>query len=379
MDQDPRLPHPLQVNQLITICNELLSNVQVQVEGEVANVTFSRDKFVFFDLKDEEKDCMIGIFMMRFHLNFPLEDGMKVVLTGKPTIHSKRGQFRFTASRVDVVGEGSIKRAFELLKKKLEGEGLFDPRRKRPVPRYVHKVGIVSSVDAAGFGDFCRIAWQRLKGVDYVLANVAVQGKDAEREIVAGIDYLNSHDNYDAIVLMRGGGSLEDLHAFNSESVARAIVRSKAPVIVGVGHERDVTIADFCADLRAATPTNAAQLLLPTPEEILNYAFCLTQQGQRMVSSKIIKMREININFVRRIRMRLDQKILSTHDHLDRLINSINALSPKQTLSRGYSILQKNNIQIKSAKEIEIGDNIVAIMIDGKVELEANNIILNND
>lgn len=358
----------LRVVEVISMCNAVFSQMEFSVEGEVANYSISKGKFIFFDLKDEQEDARLSCFAMSYQLSAPIEDGMRVIVTGKPGLYQKSGQFRLSVLKVEPVGEGSLKRAFELLKKKLELEGLFSNSRKRKLPRYVNRVGIISSSEAAGFGDFYRIAWQRLPGVSFYLANVSVQGVDAEKEIITAFDYLNENYDLDAIVLIRGGGSMEDLHAFNSELVARAIVRSKAPVIVGVGHERDITIADYCSDVRAATPSNAAQILLPTKEETITYIERLTSQGQRTVEQRIKIICEKNQNRVTRFYQQILYLINQKKERIDSMLKLINSLSPQTVLARGYTITTdlEGNV-ISSVKKVEISDTVVTRFSDGKV------------
>jgi exodeoxyribonuclease VII large subunit len=347
------------VAQAIRLCNTVLSELPLSIEGEVANYTVSRGTFVFFDIKDETEEARLNCFMMLHNQTIPLEDGMRVVITGKPSIHSKSGKFSITAQRIEAKGEGSLKRAFELLKEKLFQEGLFATERKRLLPRFPQQIGIISSADAAGYGDFIRIAKSRLPGTQFTFINVAVQGKDAESEICFAFDYLNSHYTLDAIVLVRGGGSMEDLHAFNSEPVARAIVRSKVPVLVGVGHERDITIADFCADVRAATPSNAAQLLLPTLEEVRDLVIQLTQDGRRLVEQAITLQKEQVLHQIERMQSQLTFQLVHTRQRVEALRSTIDAVSPQQTLQRGYSITwKKDGTVVRSAKDVQKGDEV---------------------
>src|SRR3989344_3282465 len=216
------------VSEFIDHINALVATDVHAVEGEISGFNLSQGRWVFFDLKDEKVESKVGCFMMAFKLKTPLEDGMKVRVIGTPKVHEKSGQFRITVEQVELVGEGALKRAFELLKKKLAGEGLFADERKRPIPRFPERIGVIASRESAAFGDF-----------KY---------------------FQTAKPRPDVLVLMRGAGSLEDLQAFNSEEVAYAIFGSKIPVVVGVGHERDESIADYVADLRASTPSNAAEL-----------------------------------------------------------------------------------------------------------------------
>lgn len=361
-------PPVIRVSQAIEFCNSLFSELTFSIEGEVANYSVSRGKFVFFDLKDEEEEARLSCFMMLYQQSVPLEDGMRIVVQARPSLFAKSGKFSLTVQRVEPKGEGSVKRAFELLVKKLEGEGLFATDRKRPLPPYPQRVGVISSADAAGFGDFMRIANSRLPGVEYILANVAVQGVDAEAEICRAFDHLNTYEQVDVIVLTRGGGSMEDLHAFNSEVVARAIVRSKVPVLVGVGHERDVTVADYCADVRAATPSNAAQLLLPTREEVEELVKSLVQSGHYSVEHAIRTSQQGVAHSLETMTNYLTFTIRHTKERVQGLITTIDAISPQRTLARGYSITRNQAGQVLTAsKGLKKGDLLTTQLADGSI------------
>ena len=359
----------LQVSQFIQLCNSLFEESVVRIEGEVAGYSLSKGKFIFFDLKDEQEDARISCFMMAFHLSTPLEDGMRVVVEGRPGLYQKSGQFRVTVLRVAPTGEGSVKRAFELLKNKLEKEGLFSLERKRKLPRYVKRVGIISSSGAAGFGDFQTIALQRMSGVEFLLFDVSVQGKEAEHEICAAFEYSNGHYDLDCIALLRGGGSMEDLHAFNSEKVARAIVSSKAPVLVGVGHERDVTIADLCADVRAATPSNAAQILLPSKDEIEAEVRRTLQQGIMYLQKTINLVKERTVGRCRSISQLLSYAISEKKTRVDTLMKTISLVSPYATLRRGYTLTKTDSGHvITSAQSIKKGTLLITQFQDGTIQ-----------
>ncbi len=390
MELLPVEPPLYSVQQAIDHCNELLTVVELKVEGEVSGFAISRGTFAYFSLKDPSGEAMLNCFAMVHVLGSPLEDGMKVVITGKVKIHAKSGKLSLNVRLLELQGEGTLKRAFELLKKKLEAEGLFAAARKRMLPRFPQRVGIISSADAAGYGDFRRIARDRLPGVQFVLAHVAVQGGQAEREIVTAFDYLNSHHDLDVIVLIRGGGSLEDLQAFNSELVARAIVRSKVPVLVGVGHERDITIADYCADVRAATPSNAAELLLPTREDVVQLITQLTSTGQRLVERYIERQRgmvegllqlstrvvttyisrayDTSLGSIQRIHIQTMQAVLRTVEQIERSTQTIDALAPTRTLARGYSITTANGNAVRSVADAPVGAVLTTRLSDGTIQ-----------
>lgn len=263
---------PFSVSQFVEFLNVALSTAVfpegVAIEGEVIEYRMSQQKWIWFKLKDESStvECFATVWQLRT----PLEDGMKVRVHGVPKVHAKSGKFSVTVERVELMGEGALRRAFELLKKKLEAEGLFEVARKRQIPRFPERIGLIASRESAAYGDFMRILGNRWGGLTVKLADVSVQGRDAVAEITDAFRWFNAHPGEaDVLVLTRGGGSLEDLQAFNSEEVARAVFSSAIPVVVGVGHERDESLADYAADVRASTPTNAAELVAPDRREIL--------------------------------------------------------------------------------------------------------------
>jgi exodeoxyribonuclease VII large subunit len=260
-------PQTISVTEFVSIINETLAFAypQVLIEGEVSSFKVNQGKFVFFDLKDEAN--VLNCFMMVHQLKMPIEDGMKVRVLGSPKV-TKFSKFSLTVRDVELAGEGALRRAMELLKKKLEGEGLFDPARKRPIPAFPTRLGLITSGASAAYADFIKILSARWGGIEVLLADVSVQGAQAPDQIVGALEYFNTlRDPVDVLVLIRGGGSLEDLAAFSTEPVARAVAASRTPIIVGVGHEVDFSLADYAADLRAATPTDAARLVVPDRHE----------------------------------------------------------------------------------------------------------------
>ena len=246
----------ISVSEFIAILNETLTYAFpiVTVEGEVSEYKVWKT-LAFFKIKEGEAamDCMMPTGLIKT----TIEDGMKIRLTGNPRFSGK-GRYSFTGKSLELVGEGAIRRAFELLRRRLESEGLFNPERKRPLPKYPQRIGLITSADSAGYADFMKTLNSRWGGVTVELVHVQVQGGPAVEQIVAAFGYFNQLASpVDTVALIRGGGSLEDLQAFNTEPVARAVAGSRTPVIVGVGHEVDVSLADFAADVRAITPTNA--------------------------------------------------------------------------------------------------------------------------
>ena len=250
------------VSEFIDVVNQTLDYAYAStlVEGEVSELKTSQGKWVFFNLKDETSSlpCFIPLFKLRI----PLEDGMKVVLRGHPKL-TAWGKFSFTIEQIMPVGEGSIKKAFEMLKKKLEKEGLFSPERKRPLPENLVNIGVISSTGAAGYADFCKIVNARWGGLKIQTAHTQVQGLDAPAQIIRALRYFNEKSEVQLIVIIRGGGSKDDLACFNDEGLAREIAASKIPVMTGIGHEVDESLAALAADLRGSTPSNVAELITP--------------------------------------------------------------------------------------------------------------------
>jgi exodeoxyribonuclease VII large subunit len=271
MNAEQPIERALSVAEFVRTLNVALETVAFPygalVEGEVSQYRVSQGKWVWFDLKDPEG--VVNCFATVWQLKTPLEDGMKVRVHGTPSVFAKSGKFSLKVDRVEPVGEGALKRAYDLLKKKLAAEGLFDAARKRELPRFPERLGLIASTESAAYTDFLRILGNRFGGVRINSLHVQVQGRDAISDIVNAFRYFNAHPELaEVLVLTRGGGSLEDLQAFNSEEVARAVFSSKIPVICAVGHERDESLADYAADIRASTPSNAAELVVPDRRDL---------------------------------------------------------------------------------------------------------------
>jgi exodeoxyribonuclease VII large subunit len=375
------------VAQALAVCNQALTGLDLLVEGEVSSYNVSQGKWVFFDLKDTSGEAKVRCFTTLYQLSLPLEDGMRIVMKARPTIHAKTGNFSLIPSQIELKGEGSLKRAFELLTKKLDAEGLFSLDRKREIPAIPSHVGILSSEGAAGFGDFMQIAKDRLPGVKYTLVNVAVQGMRAEEELIRGLDYLNSYIHPEVIVMIRGGGSLEDLQAFNSEKVARAIARSKVPVVVGVGHERDVTIADYVADVRASTPSNAAERVIPSREAIKLMVTSYVSQVSSLTSRHLTTLKHVTLlrlsagnqrisRYLQQIRDDVVRQCLHAHQLLTAqvvltrqittsLTATIDALAPSRVLARGYSVTMYDGKVLRSVSQAPPGSKLTTHLSDG--------------
>jgi exodeoxyribonuclease VII large subunit len=259
----------LTVSDFVALTNQTLEYAypSIEIEGEVASFKVNQGKFVFFDIKDA--DSSVGCFMTVWQLRVPIEDGMKVIITATPKL-TQWGKFSLTVKAVRPSGEGALEKSFELLKAKLDGEGLFALDRKRMMPSIPYHIAVISSTQAAGYADFVKILNERFGGLKVDVAHVQVQGVDAPDQMIRALNYINTRDELpEVIVIIRGGGSADDLSAFNDERLVRAIAASRVPTLVGVGHEVDESLADLVADVRASTPSNAAQLLVPDRNEII--------------------------------------------------------------------------------------------------------------
>ncbi len=347
----------LSVSDFIAITNQTLEYVYplVEIEGEVASFKVNQGKFVFFDIKDSGGS--VGCFMMLFSLRVPIEDGMKVVVSATPKL-TQWGKFSLTVKSVRPSGEGSLKKSFELLRDKLDKEGLFAVERKRPLPAIPRHVAVISSPQAAGYADFIKIIGDRWGGLQIDVAAVTVQGDSAPDQIIRALRYFNEQEDLpDVIVLIRGGGSADDLSAFNDEQLVRAIAASRVPTLTGIGHETDDSLSDMAADIRAATPSNAAQVLVPDRREIVRGIKAELRGIVPIVVNRIETVRE-------RLRSGLHDAIRLSEEQIDqyrtRLVHTrqlLNELDPARVLERGYALLrgelkQGSAIQIETARAI---------------------------
>lgn len=348
----------LAVSDFIALTNQTLeyAYASIAIEGEVAGFKVNQGKYVFFDLKDNTGS--VGCFMTVWQLRQPIEDGMQVVVVAAPKL-TNWGKFSLTVQAIRPSGEGNIKRSFDLLKEKLEKEGLFSPERKRTLPELPKHIAIISSTAAAGYADFIKILGDRWGGLAVDVAHVQVQGKDAPDQIIRALRYFNTQEVLpELIAIIRGGGSADDLSAFNDELLVREIAASRIPTVVGVGHETDISLADLAADVRAATPSNAAQLIVPDKYERINRI----EHRIRTVSAQL--MQEVN-----RERSRLDASLLSmlesmqrrqqyAREKLESRRQLLGELDPNRVLRRGYAIV-RGELALGQSIEIET-DTIVA-------------------
>lgn len=385
---------------------------ELRVRGEVSEFQKrSHGSLVFFSLKDEQS--YLRCFMLEHEVKVQIEDGMEIEVIGHPSLFKKNAGFHIRVRRIEVVGEGALQKQLEMTKKKLEKEGLFLQERKRPVPAFPQSIGIITSEDAAALTDVRRVLQNRWPYVTLTLVSSQVQGRPAIKQLIRAFNIMCEHVRPDLIILTRGGGSLEDLQAFNSEELARVIFSSTLPVVVGVGHERDWTIADFVADVRAATPSNAAELATPHKEDValridalidgLEYTFqhLLQAHGHNLSQMSSVLFRSMDMhaerlrslfstmthagarftetlrhmlqNIMRQkslIEERLNASLNNASDvqlHAQKLLESY---SPRNVLKRGFTITRRGKKIIRSSKDISKRDILRTTFHDGDVDSE---------
>lgn len=355
----------LSVSDFVGLLNQTLEYAypNIVVQGELANFRVSKNKWVYFDLKDEYSQ--VKFFGTVYQLPGPLEDGMMLQVRGNPRLHNLYG-FSITVQTMQPVGEGSIKKAAALLEAKLVAEGLFDAERKRPLPYPPRKIGLVTSGESAAYHDFIKILNERWGGVDVLLADVQVQGDAASGQIVNAINYLNSHEEVDVIVLTRGGGSAEDLGAFSTEQVTRAVAGSRTPTIVAIGHEVDVSLAELAADQRASTPSNAAQLLVPDKRHVLEQVMIAQKSLSHQLSQNVTDARALHERSLEKLNECVARYLAETRQKLELKKKLIQAYNPSAALKRGYVIIRSESGVVSSVNSLKTGSTVTIDFWDGK-------------
>ncbi len=362
----------------------------VWVRGEVTNFKQYPSGHLYFSLKDDFSSIKCVLFRSYAANTPPLRNGMEVIAHGRVSLYEQRGDYQFYVDAIELAGIGELHLRFEQLKARLEAEGLFDPARKRPLPPMPAVVGVVTSASGAALRDILRTLRLRCPLVRVILAPSLVQGDGAAEQVAAAIELLNAQGEADAIVVARGGGSLEELWAFNEEVVARAIARSHVPVVTGVGHETDFTIADFVADLRASTPTAAATAVVPDAsawragldeaQERLSYLLAsrLAAERQRLSVARHTLERAGPAGRVAEGRQRVDEARHALDLHMAHLLElagqrvqtaalRLHALSPLLTLGRGFAVVQRqaDGRRVTSVTQVTPGQGLAVRVADG--------------
>ena len=371
----------------------------VYVNGEISNFKLHSSGHMYFTLKDEDSKIKCIMFKnSNSFLKFMPEEGMNVIVKGNVSIYERDGQYQLYCNKMEPDGIGSLYLAYEQLKSKLEKEGLFDIEKKKRLPFYPEKIGVATSSTGSVIRDIINVSTNRFKNVNIVLYPVKVQGEGAADSIISAIEYFNSRLDIDVIIIGRGGGSIEELWAFNEENLARAIVKSKVPIISAVGHETDFTISDFVADIRASTPSHAAEICVPSYND-LKYRINVNIDDLGMeIKSVIINNRHViqgRCNIIERyspvnlVKQRiqyvdyLQNKIIALiktgisteRNKFIMYLSRINDLSPVKVLTRGYGYIESEDVVISNIKGLRINQNIRVNLHDGYADCNINNVM----
>lgn len=342
---------------------------EVAIKAEVSNVARPRSGHVYLSLKDDEAQVRAVLWKADAQkLPFDLEDGMAVRAWGKITVYAPRGEYQLTIRRIEPEGVGALELAFRQTVARLSAEGLFDPDRKKPLPRFPGRIVVVTSPTGAAVRDFLQVSGRRWPSAEVLIAPTLVQGPGAAEEVAAAIGLANRVAGADLIVVTRGGGSLEDLWAFNEEVVARAIAGSRLPVVSAIGHEVDVTVADLVADRRALTPSEAAELCVPDAFEVAQRLDRLGDRLARAGRDRIERARDRLARLGERASAALRKALDDRRNALGRLAAGLEALSPLGVLARGYGITFKEDGEtVRAAGDLRTGDRIVTRLASGTI------------
>ena len=392
----------LTVSQLNNHINRLLIGDAILqdfwLKGEISGFRlYQQSGHAYFTLKDEESAVSCVMFKSRVrHLKFKPEDGMEVLIRGSIAVYARQGKYQIYAEEMQPYGIGGLFLDLEELKNRLKAQGYFDQEKKKPIPALVNRVGVVTSQDGAAFQDILRVLKLRHPGVEIILVHSSVQGVDAPLELAAGIKLLNEHAAADVIIVGRGGGSFEDLMAFNSEEVVQAIYESKFPIISAVGHEVDYCLADLAADLRAATPTQAAQLAVP---DMLHLQAGIDDYQQRLLRATSNRINQYSETLDRVMMRRVwrepeivlgksEEKLAALQKELldvvienwkvkerefSVIVTALDKLSPLKVLSRGYAMVRQGEKIVRQVEEVTLGASLQIDLYDGIVDVSVDN------
>lgn len=391
--QKPRVLSVSQINFYIKSIIENDGSLQfVLVTGEISNLTVhQRSGHIYLSLKDSNSVISAVMFAGNARrLRFRLENGMKVICRGRISVYEPSGRYQLYIEDMQPDGVGALTLAFEQLKKSLAQKGLFDNAHKKPLPKFPKTIGVITSPTGAAVQDITNIIRRRFPSADIVLAPVLVQGESAPEQLVRAVNKFSASKIADVVIIGRGGGSAEDLWAFNDEQLAYAVYNCETPIISGVGHETDFTICDFVSDVRASTPSAAAELAVPDRQELMSYYFKQKQYISAMLDRKI-KTAQLRLeNQQRRMSAsspklkaeQLEKQLSAKSEKLTRFMNiyisdkenklvaakgKLDGLNPLNVLNRGYAIAEKDEKIITSSKQLKDGDDFTVILSDGKI------------
>jgi exodeoxyribonuclease VII large subunit len=400
MDNSKMILSVTQINEYIRALlaqDDVLS--MIMVRGEISNLTFHRSGHIYFTLKDESSVLKAVMFRSSAQrVRFALQEGMNIIVSGRISVYPQSGQYQLYAEDIQPDGIGALYIAYEQIKERLAKEGLFDAARKKPIPKYPNTVGIITSPTGAAIHDMINVISRRFPMTKILLYPALVQGDNAYRSLISGVQYFNNEQAVDVIIIGRGGGSMEDLWAFNNVDLAYAIANSKIPTISAVGHESDFTICDFVADLRAPTPSAAAELAVPDTITVRNLLRSYISSAEKSIISDIQKYRNLlslisssrvlisKEDLLNEYRMKLDLASDKLDNGINNLLNNrkyefdilttkLNAISPLNTLKRGYTIaLNEDGRAVSSVDNINTSQKLYISFADGSISATVNEI-----
>ena len=368
----------------------------IEVSGEISNFTRARSGHLYFTLKDSKAQLRCVMWQSQAdRLRFDPQDGDEMVVRGRVSVYEAAGTYQMYAKQMTQLGRGNLAEAFEELKARLAEDGLFDSAHKQPIPAYPRKIGIVTSADAAALRDILNVLERRYPLVQVLIAPTLVQGDSAPAGIVRSLRWLDGRDDIDTIIVSRGGGSMEDLWAFNDEEVARTIFAARKPIISGVGHEIDFTIADFVADMRAPTPSAAAELAVPDVAELRPAVDEVQLSLARMMENRLgraerdlaalqralaaqVPSRQLDgqrqqlTNLMIRMKMAGERMISRRQSKIDPLVAHLKPVNPSAVLGRGYAIVRKaSGDVVRSSQAVTAGEILDVQVADGRFEVVA--------
>ena len=369
----------------------------LRVKGEISNFKVHSSGNVYLSLKGEKSKLNCIIFKSNYDKSLNLDNGVKIIASGYISVYERDGAYQLYINEVEIEGIGNLYIEFNKLKEKLKKEGLFDTKYKKKIPKMPKAIGIITSPTGAVIRDIINVTKRRFPKVDIKLYPVNVQGEKSAKDICEGIEFFNRMENVDTIIVGRGGGSLEELWSFNEEIVAREVFKSKIPIISAVGHETDFTICDFVSDMRAPTPSAAAEIATPDLSEIYYKLDNIRNRMNRSLNNQVIldnekllntfdKINNYMKNYVIRdkviqldqiydkINSRMEQNLETSKEKLSKKAALLHNLSPLATISRGYSIVEKDNKVINSIEDVNVNEDISVTLKDGSLECSINKI-----
>jgi len=384
----------LKVSQINSLARKILEGnfASVLIEGEISNLAEPNSGHIYFSLKDETAQVRAVMFRQsKTMLKFQPQNGAHVIVTAQVSLYEPRGDYQLIVQQMEPAGVGVLHAKFLQLKTKLAAEGLFDIKYKKPLPKLPQSIGVITSPTGAVIRDILNVLKRRFPSAAIIVYPVQVQGKEASTQIITALQKANLRKECEVLILARGGGTLEDLWPFNEETVARAIFASTIPIVSAVGHETDFTISDFVADVRAPTPSVAAELVVPNVLEWLNV---LGNLKRRLIGSMQNKLQRINLlvlnlkkqlrhpryylaermqrldEFQHRLHLAMQHQLSRWQQRLSKIGVALDMVSPLATLERGYAVISKDDKVIKRTADVVVGDKVRARLVDGEISCQ---------